>query len=168
MKMIHFEALAVEKEKEISKIWKQINANKQNLKEFAELIAKQKKVIRDLTKALENEKCKTKEAIAAGIKSNTNDVKVEIDELRNVQTECIEFVREVIECYDCPDVTYYEEIKARFEEKFPLNEEVLENENCLEATFVNPSMGFACENCDFIAKSKSDLKTHIKKKHKTN
>ena len=36
----------------------------------------------------------------------------------------------------------------------------------LEETFNNPSIGYPCENCDFIGKSKSGLKTHQKKKHK--
>ena len=55
-----------------------------------------------------------------------------------------------------------EEMKTKFEEKFPINEETIETENSLETTFSNPSMGFPCENCDFTAKSKSGLKTHIK------
>ena len=58
-----------------------------------------------------------------------------------------------------------EEIKGNFDEKFPINEDMLIAET-LETTFMNPSMGFQCENFYFTAKSKSGLKTHTKKKHK--
>ena len=34
----------------------------------------------------------------------------------------------------------------------------------LEKTCHNPSVGFECEKCEFVAKSKSGLKTHTKKK----
>ena len=45
-----------------------------------------------------------------------------------------------------------------------------EPKNCLEetemdSTFFNPSVGFNCEKCDFIAKSKGGLKVHVKAKH---
>ena len=43
---------------------------------------------------------------------------------------------------------------------------IVKIENTLETKFINPSMGFSCEKCEFIAKNKVGLKTHIKKKHK--
>ena len=41
-----------------------------------------------------------------------------------------------------------------------------ETTNFLDQTFVNPSLGYSCEKCDFVAKNAGGLKTHIKKKHK--
>ena len=40
-----------------------------------------------------------------------------------------------------------------------------ECENTLDQTFLNPSAGIKCEDCNFVAKSKSDLKKHKKSKH---
>jgi hypothetical protein len=36
----------------------------------------------------------------------------------------------------------------------------------MNTTFVNPSMGFPCEKCDFNANSKGGLQLHIRSKHK--
>ena len=97
MKIKYFELLAVENENEISKICKQIIANELQLKGLSEVLANQEKVIRNLSKDLEDEKRNNKEAIAAEIESNKTDFKVEINELRNVQTKCITFERDIIE-----------------------------------------------------------------------
>ena len=37
--------------------------------------------------------------------------------------------------------------------------------NPLEKTFVNPSLVFKCEFCDFVAENNDDLETHMKQKH---
>ena len=49
-------------------------------------------------------------------------------------------------------------------------EEIAGNEIEIEmnSTFLNPSVGFPCEKCDFIAKSKGGLQVHTKAKHKEN
>ena len=39
------------------------------------------------------------------------------------------------------------------------------DDNLLEKTFNNPSLGFKCEFCDFIAKTERGLKTHKTRKH---
>ena len=36
----------------------------------------------------------------------------------------------------------------------------------LDRTFLNPSLGFSCKKCDFVAKNAGGLKTHTKRKHK--
>ena len=46
--------------------------------------------------------------------------------------------------------------------------EEAESNNLLQDTFVNPSNGFDCDKCDFVAKTEAGLKTHSKKKHKNN
>ena len=38
--------------------------------------------------------------------------------------------------------------------------------NFMDKTFINPSLGYSCEKCDFVAKNAGGLKTHIKRKHK--
>jgi hypothetical protein len=38
-------------------------------------------------------------------------------------------------------------------------------DNLMEKTFNNPSLGFDCEFCDFIAKTDRGLKTHKTRKH---
>ena len=38
-------------------------------------------------------------------------------------------------------------------------------DNLMENTFSNPSLGFNCEFCDFIAKTERGLKTHKTRKH---
>ena len=60
----------------------------------------------------------------------------------------------------------FDELKLEFENRFPKDEDIVEIENSLESTFINPSMGFSYEKCEFIAKNKGGLKTHIKMKHK--
>ena len=47
-------------------------------------------------------------------------------------------------------------------------DDIIDNEeheeiDLLDATFSNPSAGFKCEICDFMAKSESGLKIHTKK-----
>jgi hypothetical protein len=37
--------------------------------------------------------------------------------------------------------------------------------NLLETTFHNPTFGYKCDQCDFVAKSGSSLKTHKTRKH---
>ena len=43
-------------------------------------------------------------------------------------------------------------------------EEEVEGNNLLKDTFSNPSNGFDCAKCDFVAKTDAGLKTHNKKK----
>ena len=60
--------------------------------------------------------------------------------------------------------TFQKEI-IKFYDDILVNEE--HEEICLlDATFSNPSAGFKCEMCDFMAKSEGGLKIHNKKKHK--
>ena len=54
-----------------------------------------------------------------------------------------------------------------FVEPIVLNDEEFEY-NLLEETFANPSNGFVCNKCDFVAKTEAGLKTHNNKKHKNN
>ena len=37
--------------------------------------------------------------------------------------------------------------------------------NLLETTFHNPTLGFNCAQCDFVAKTERSLKTHMSRKH---
>ena len=41
-----------------------------------------------------------------------------------------------------------------------------EKSDLLDGTFFNPSAGFKCEICHYMAKNESGLKIHNKKKHK--
>ena len=163
IKMTHIEILVSEKEKEISKICQELSENKENLKELGEIVAKQEKVIKDLIENLENEKRIKEKDKAVEIETIKLDVKEELKEIKDVQKECIKFVGGILECIDDME---FDELKLEFENRFPKDEDIVEIENSLESTFINPSMGFSCEKCEFIAKNKGGLKTHIKMKHK--
>ena len=42
------------------------------------------------------------------------------------------------------------------------------SDELLDQTFMNPSAGFNCNECNFVAKNKSGLKNHRKSKHTKN
>ena len=56
-------------------------------------------------------------------------------------------------------------IEEKSREEQTHNEDVSDL-NDFNSTFINPSVGFPCENCDFNAKSNGGLQTHIRAKHK--
>ena len=132
-----------------------------------------KKIIKNIVEKLENAG-KEKEAdvevkitsIKKEIEVDVSEVKDEMTELKSDLKESIKFIREIIECCSFLSEDLREEIKVSFAEKFQKQEEAFQNDNSLEQTFHNPSVGFECEKCEFDAKSKSGLKTHSKKKHK--
>ena len=43
-----------------------------------------------------------------------------------------------------------------------------EKSNLLDETFANPSLGYSCDMCEFVGKTKSGLKTHKSRKHNKN
>ena len=56
------------------------------------------------------------------------------------------------------------------EQNSEVQEEALDttSNNVLELTFLNPSAGFNCNNCNYVATNKSGLKKHNKSKHNKN
>ena len=56
------------------------------------------------------------------------------------------------------------------EQNSEVQEEALDttSDNVLDQTFLNPSAGFNCKNCNYVATNKSGLKKHNKSKHNKN
>ena len=172
-KIKELEKLVVKKEKEIQKISTEHFTNKIQIKHLEDKIANQEDVIKNLITKLEIEGKENKSDVEekfASIKQEIEvdkcEVKDEMTELKNDLKESFKFIREIIECCSFLSEDLCEEIKASFAEKFQKQEENFQNDNSLEQTFINPSVGFECEQCEFVAKTKSGLKTHNKKKHK--
>ena len=165
--------MVAEKEKEIQQISKEHSTNNQQIQHLEDKIANQEEIIKNLVEKLENEG-KVKEAdVEEKIRSIKKETEVDICEVKNEMTKLksdlnksITFIREIIECCSFLSEDLCEEIKASFAEKFQKQEEFFQNDNSLEQTFINPSVRFECEKCEFVAKNKSGLKTHTKKKHK--
>ena len=169
-KIKEFEKLVAEKEKEIQQISKEHSTNNQQIQHLEDKIANQEEIIKNLVEKLENEG-KVKEAdVEEKIRSIKKETEVDICEVKNEMTKLksdlnksITFIREIIECCSFLSEDLCEEIKASFAEKFQKQEEFFQNDNSLEQTFINPSVRFECEKCEFVSKSKSGLKTHSKK-----
>ena len=157
-----FEKLVANKEKEIQQIFTEHSTNKQQIQHLEDKIANQEDVIKKLITKLEIEGKENKSDVEekfASIKQEIEvdkcEVKDEMTELKNDLKESIKFIREVIECCSFLSEDLCEEVKASFAEKFQKQEENFQNDNSLEQTFVNPSAGFECEQCEFVAKTNS-------------
>ena len=56
------------------------------------------------------------------------------------------------------------EVEEQVDDKEELEDQ--DTTDPLDRTFFNPSLGFSCKKCDFVAKNAGGLKTHTKRKHK--
>ena len=78
-----------------------------------------------------------------------------------VEEEIIDFF--VKEEHD-DDVDEIDDKDADIDDKEELEDQDITDP--LDRTFFNPSLGFSCKKCDFVAKNTGGLKTHTKRKHK--
>ena len=157
-----FEEKLAMKDKEITQIKEEIVNNNEKMNEKESIIEIQNKVINELREKLESEEQKKAEVLDSINEKCIADMKALTVDIKH----CIDFIGEMIEGCSFDIINMQEELKIKYNEKFPDTEYFCESEDNLEQTFVNPSMVISCEQCEFVAKTKTGLKTHVKKKHK--
>ena len=71
-----------------------------------------------------------------------------------------EIEEEILDCFFKEE----HEVEDQADDKEELEDQ--DTTDPLDRTFFNPSLGFSCKKCDFVAKNAGGLKTHTKRKHK--
>ena len=161
----------------IRKLGNEIETNIERLDVLEKMLTKKENIIEEIYDMLKN----VKEKVDSIDKINDDKVKALEMNIKKQNKEytdhCIKVLAaktdEVCMGEGCMGVQkeiidFLDNVKDEHDDQYDDKEE-LEGQDTtdhLDQTFFNPSLGFSCEKCDFVAKNAGGLKTHIKRKHK--